>query len=393
MKTCLAVLLVLCSFCVSSQNGLNPYAGFLDQTPNARINAFGEIGAVSPNFYKDAGLHQNPALLFKTSGNYAGLSRSFMPSSFDDMFIRDLDGYVNFNKTSSIGFNIRKFDYGKITFTDQHGSTIGVFNPTEVSYQLTYSHSINENFSLGAGMNYFKSDLVCGVSVAGRESKAVKSYAMDLGLVYEKSEAISDASNLIYSFGGSISNFGPKISYSNDDYDKQHIGTKLRLGFIVNPDFYLSDEIRLNASIAYQAEKFLIPTPPIYAIDSLGLPIYDANGNWVITSGKDPSISAFRALYQSFYDAPGGMKEEIQEVIHKLGNELRFSYENKAYLALRSGYILEHKKKGNRKMATRGIGIGAFGFTVDYYHYKLNETWPWAITFGFRSNLGELMRF
>ncbi len=394
MKTSFTILFLLLTMWAYSQFNRQQRVEFLDITANARVNAFGQIGAVSPNFYKDAGLYQNPALLFKSPDLTSGISSSIMPlMKNSDIYLFHWDGFVSIDEKNSIGFNRRELDYGDVMFTDNFGYSMGVINPKEVSYQLTYSRSLNKNFALGIGLKYFKSDLTRGMSVGVIETKPAKSYALDFGAIYEKAKSILDNSNLNYAFAGGISNFGPRISYTPAYGAKDHIATKLRLGAMINPDFYLSDEFRLNASIAYQAEKFLVPTPPTLALDEYGNPIYDDNGNVVISSGKDPDISAFRALYQSFYDAPDGMKEEMQEVIHKIGGELRFSYQNKGYLALRSGYVYEHENKGNRKIFSKGFGIGVFGFTIDYYHFKSEETWPWALTFGFRSNFTNFPSF
>lgn len=113
--------------------------------------------------------------------------------------------------------------------------------------------------------------------------------------------------------------------------------------------------------------------------------------------GKDPDISSFRALYQSFYDAPGGYKKELHEIIHKVGGEVRLNYENMLYIAIRLGRYMMHETKGNMKYNTQGIGIGVYGFTLDIKrmgaNYKpIDETFGY--TLGFRCNLdGELFRF
>jgi long-subunit fatty acid transport protein len=56
-------------------------------------------------------------------------------------------------------------------------------------------------------------------------------------------------------------------------------------------------------------------------------------------------------MIQSFYDAPGGMSEKMQELMWSFGTEYWY---NKAF-AIRGGYFYEHKNKGNRQY----LGLGA----------------------------------
>ncbi|MFN0203111.1 MAG: hypothetical protein ACKVTZ_16415 [Bacteroidia bacterium] len=69
----------------------------------------------------------------------------------------------------------------------------------------------------------------------------------------------------------------------------------------------------------------------------------------------------------SGFDAEGGMKEEIQELMYSMGLELGgfipFNETDQDYLKLllRLGYFGEHETKGNRKLATIGLG-GEFAY-------------------------------
>jgi hypothetical protein len=96
--------------------------------------------------------------------------------------------------------------------------------------------------------------------------------------------------------------------------------------------------------------KLLVPTPPIY----------DENGN--IIDGKDPNVSVVRGIFQSFYDAPGGFKEEIKELQISVGIEYWYDKQ----FALRAGYFYEHATKGNRKFFTLGAGLKYNVFGLDF---------------------------
>ncbi len=101
------------------------------------------------------------------------------------------------------------------------------------------------------------------------------------------------------------------MSYSNDDQNKDFIPTNLRLGpsWLMNIDEFNSFRFSIDIN------KLLVPTPPIYAVDSSGSPVYDEANNQVIYDGMDPNVSVPKGMYQSFYDAPGGFSEEMKEFI------------------------------------------------------------------------------
>ena len=109
------------------------------------------------------------------------------------------------------------------------------------------------------------------------------------------------------------------------------------------------------------ANKLLAPTPPKYATDYLGNPIIGSNGQYVIQAGKNPNRSVFNALYSSFYDAPGGFKEEWHEI--NFGSGIEYWYCKT--LAVRTGCFYEHPTKGGRKYFTFGIGGRYKGIELD----------------------------
>ena len=69
----------------------------------------------------------------------------------------------------------------------------------------------------------------------------------------------------------------------------------------------------------------------------------------------------FRESFKSFSDAPGGAKEELQEVNWSVGAE--YVYNDK--FSLRAGYHNESENKGNRKYFTVGAGFKMSVFSLD----------------------------
>jgi len=104
-------------------------------------------------------------------------------------------------------------------------------------------------------------------------------------------------------------------------------------------------------SVAMDINKLLVPTPPEYA-----------NMGDSIIAGEDPNISVVQAIFQSFGDAPDGIKEEWTELMYSLG--LEYWYQNQ--FGLRAGYFHEHENKGNRKYFTLGAGLKMSVATIDF---------------------------
>jgi hypothetical protein len=92
------------------------------------------------------------------------------------------------------------------------------------------------------------------------------------------------------------------------------------------------------------------------------------------------------ALYTSFYDAPGGTKEELHEINIAAGME----YWCYNIIAVRAGYFYEHPTKGGRQYLTiglggryRGIGLdGSYLLPVEYRH-PLQHTWRVSLSYEF----------
>ena len=125
-------------------------------------------------------------------------------------------------------------------------------------------------------------------------------------------------------------------------------------------------------SVAFDVNKLLVPTPPVYAEN-----VQDS-----IIAGQDPDVSVIQAIFQSFGDAPGGIQEEWRELMYSIGFE--YWYQNQ--FALRGGYFHEHETKGNRKYFTLGAGLKMNVFTLDFAYLVTANP-------GVKSPLENTMRF
>ncbi|MEE0889859.1 MAG: type IX secretion system outer membrane channel protein PorV [Bacteroidales bacterium] len=314
--------------------------------PDARSGAMGDVGVASK---PDANsLHWNAAKLAFMQ-NKTGVSFTYSPwlrELVSDIELLYLGGYYKVNERSTLGASLTYFSLGAIDFFDQEGMATGTYKPNEFAMDLAYTMKLNENFSISLTGRYIRSDLTQGQNVGTTSTHAANAGAADLGLYYQK--AIKAEKPSEYALGLQISNLGSKISYS-DNMDSEFLPANLRLGGRYTTQLDQFNEI----SIMMDFNKLLVPTPPVYD---------DETGQ--IFAGMDPNVGVFQGAIQSFYDAPNGFKEEIQEISLSVGAEYWY---NKV-LALRAGYFYEAKNKGARQYLTLGAGIkyNVMGLDISY---------------------------
>ncbi len=314
--------------------------------PDARSGAMGDVGVASK---PDANsLHWNAAKLAFMQ-NQTGVSFTYSPwlrELVSDIELLYLGGYYKVNERSTLGASLTYFSLGSIDFFDNEGMATGTYKPNEFAMDLAYTMKLNENFAISLTGRYIRSDLTQGQNVGTTSTHAANAGAADLGLYYQK--AIKAVRPSEYALGLQISNLGSKISYS-DNMDSEFLPANLRLGGRYTTQLDQFNEI----SIMMDFNKLLVPTPPVYD---------DETGQ--IFAGLDPNVGVFQGAIQSFYDAPNGFKEEIQEISLSVGAEYWY---NKV-LALRAGYFYEAKNKGARQYLTLGAGIkyNVMGLDISY---------------------------
>jgi hypothetical protein len=97
-------------------------------------------------------------------------------------------------------------------------------------------------------------------------------------------------------------------------------------------------------------------------------------------------------MFGSFSDAPGGIKEELQEFSIQGGVE----YWYQSYFSARGGYFHESKNKGYRRYFTVGFGLryNVFGLDVAYLipvvqNNPLAESLRFTLLFNFKGKAQE----
>ena len=369
-------------------NTITTAVPFLLIAPDARAGAMGDVGVAST---PDANsMHWNPAK-YAFVEKEMGFSLSYSPwlrALVNDINLAYLTGYTKLNDQQAIAASLLYFSLGDITFTDNVGNTLGNYRPNEFAVDATYSRKLSETFSGAVALRYIYSNLTQGQFVGGSATHAGQSIATDVAMYYQSKFRLQYGQNAQLGIGLNISNIGAKISYT-ETTERDFIPTNMRLGssFTIDLDQYN------RFSILADVNKLLVPTPPIYALDSAGNNVdINQDGKPDILKGKDPNVSVVSGMFQSFSDAPGGFREELREFTYGIGVEYWYDKQ----FAIRGGYFHEHPTKGNRQFFTLGAGLKYNVFGLDFAYLipveqrnPLENTLRFTLLFDFEALKGN----
>ena len=351
-------------------NAIQTVVPFLTIAPDSRAGAMGDAGvATSPDIYS---MHWNPSKFALIDGK-GGFGISYSPwlrTLVPDINLAYLSGYKRIDSRQVIASSLFYSSLGDIMFTDDFGNLQRVFIPTEFAIDAAYARIFGDNFSGGIAFRFIYSNLTGGFSSGGTETHPGVSFAADVSGLYQKETEIFNK-NTILSIGFNFSNIGSKMSYSKSK-EPDFIPMNMRLGGALTFKFDNFNELMFTTDF----NKLLVPTPPKY----------DPDRN--IIAGKDPNVSVPVAIIQSFFDAPGGLKEELREITVSMGTEYWYNQQ----FAIRGGYFYEHESKGNRKYFTAGAGFRMNILEIDFSYlmpvvqnHPLARTLRFSISFDFSS--------
>ena len=220
--------------------------------------------------------------------------------------------------------------------------------------------------------------------VVDDNASAASTFGVDISGYYQSEEQAYNDFNGRWRAGFAIQNLGPKFKY--DEAGQENFQpTNLRLGG--GFDFILDQYNKVGVTAEFS--KLLVPTPPLLGFDDTdGDGEQDTDEPTYIVAGKDPDVPFLSGVFQSFGDAPGGFKEELQEFTYALGAE--YTYQDS--FAFRAGYFNEHETKGARKFFALGAGFKynvinvdlSYLFSASQVQSPLESTLRFSLTF----NLG-----
>lgn len=317
--------------------------------PDARAAGMGDVGvATDPDVNSQ---YWNPAK-YPFCISRAGVSLNYTPwlrQLVSDMDLAYLSGYYRIGDYSAVSASLRYFSLGEVmtnydsTTGESNGMTI---NPYEMSFDVAYSLMLSEKFSFAAAVRWIYSDLTYDYT---DDTSPGSAFAADIACYYNDYINIG-ARECQLGIGLNISNIGSKITFGGDD-NSEFIPTNMRLGLALMVPI---DEFN-RFTIAADANKLLVPT---YPKQEEGESTEDYQQR---VQKEYYDVSSISGIFKSFGDAPGGFKEELQEINWSVGAE--YVYNDK--FTLRAGYHHESENKGNRKYFTVGAGFRMSAFSLD----------------------------
>jgi len=318
----------------------------LQIAPDARGGGMGDIGVASmPDIYSQ---YWNAAKYPFITGN-AGFSISYTPwlsKLVNDIDLVYLSGFWKFGgeNLNAISASLRYFSLGDVDIFDQNTDYVMAVSPHEFAFDMAYSRKLSETFSGAVTLRYIRADY----STGSDDATPGNAFSADIS-GYNEAYLNLGRSEALLGFGFNVSNIGTKISYDGGN-TSMFLPANLRLGTSLG----VPVDNKNSFSISLDINKLLVPTPQL-SVDG------ETEEERAERVQNYSAISPVAGIFSSFGDAPGGFREEMQEVMWSLGVE--YFYDNR--FSLRTGYYHESEYKGNRRYVAFGAGLKITAFQID----------------------------
>lgn len=372
MKTLLSLLFIVPAYVFSQPEIITAFPS-LRIPASSRGLSMGDCGIASAS--ENQQLWYNPA---KTAfmQNYHQVSLSYTPwlaAISNDTRFMNVNYLANISSSSAFGLSFSYLSMGSVQTRDNNGAILSQSNTSEYNLLSGLALQLTENASLGVGLRFMVSQPGAGFDPLTGTAMAKHIFSASADVSYYQQFDLGGAQKL--ETGITLTNLGPKINMVSNS-EKVFLPTNLGIGMSYTLPVGGDNNL---FTLAADANKLLVPSPPLR----------DGNGN--IIAGKDPNRSVLNALFSSFSDAPGGLREELREVRLNAGAE--FAFDNSFFL--RGGISLENAQKGNRKFI--GLGAGYKGVISDQswgidFHY-LVPLQSQAIVSPFQNAYGFTLKF
>ena len=327
-------------FLTSCNNFLNQEP--LDQlSPNEYLTTESNIAAFVTDQYQVLPTHGTYGYgtfeIDNNTDNMAGMQPNVMYAP----------GYwkVGQGDNQAVSASLRYFSLGEVTTSGLGGAAAMTVNPYELSLDMGYSRKLSEKFSMGVVFRYIYSALGVPTSESESQMSGASAFAADIAGYYTTYPVIG-RNECQWSWGWNLSNIGSKVNYDGGN-DPAFLPAQLRLG--TSFTFPLADYHLLSLNL--DLSKILVPTRPRQ--NDYDMATSEGQAQYQDDLQEWKNMSSISGLFKSFGDAPGGFKEELQEIRFSLGGE--YSYNDQFFV--RAGYYWEHPNKGNRQYLGFGAGF------------------------------------
>ncbi|MCU0432275.1 MAG: PorV/PorQ family protein [Bacteroidia bacterium] len=262
----------------------------------------------------------------------------------------------------AIGVNVRRFTTGEIYIAVPRVFPLillGKRRLTETAVDVAYTRLFGKYFSASVTARVMQSDFIGDITMTSKGGYAVSG---DIGFFYQRADRHLWGKPAKVTAGLALNHAGGKTRYSNSSEERfSPAMLNIGAGWVQNAG------MRHELGVYVQAQKMLVPSYPIYVLDSLGRPVPLPGGNgYQIAAGKDPNRPVLSGMFGSFNDSPLGLSYDMKEIFISAGAEYWFAQ----FIALRAGGNFQLEGYEALQMLTMGVGVryNAFEFGFAYLH-------------------------
>ena len=362
-KTLISLAALLCATTMSAQavadDTMNPLITAMPSmsiAPDGRAAGMGDVGVATEADFNSQ--YWNPAK-YAYMYSKGGITANYTPwlrKLVGDIDLAYLAGFYNIGELAGgIGASFTYFSMGDVALTDGSGNVLQNVRPNEWALDVSYFRKLHEYVSMSVAVRLLYSDLTNGMNnstAGGTVMHPAVTAAADIGVYYRQPLELPMGTSYL-SVGLTVKNLGGKMAYS-DDGSSNFIPASGNLGV----SYELPCDKYNFLTFNLETNKLLVPSRKSRFTE--GFDPKDEN-TWQMSQTAYSDLNPAKGWFQSLGDAPGGAKEEFNEV--RWGAGIEYSY-NKQFFA-RMGYSYENYYKGNRNYLTFGAGFHLSIVTLD----------------------------
>ena len=327
----------------------------LSIAPDARAAGLGDQGVSTEADFNSQ--YWNPAkyAYMYTKGGITANYTPWLRKLVSDIDLAYLAGFYNFGDLGGgIGASFTYFSMGDVALTDGDGNTLQNVRPNEWALDVSYFRKLHEYVSMSVAVRVLYSDLNNGYNSSiggGTEMRPAVTAAADVALYYRQPIDLPMGTSH-FALGFTLKNLGGKMTY--DRVTSNFIPASMNIG----ASYELPCDKYNFLTFSLEANKMLVPSRKSRFTE--GFDPKDES-TWQMSQDAYSALNPAKGWFWSFADAPGGAREEFNEV--RWGAGIEYSY-NKQFFA-RAGYSYENFYKGNRNYLTFGAGFHLSIVTLD----------------------------
>lgn len=362
-KTLISLAALLCATTMSAltvvDDTMNPLITAMPSmsiAPDGRAAGMGDVGVATEADFNSQ--YWNPAK-YAYMYSKGGITANYTPwlrKLVGDIDLAYLAGFYNIGELAGgIGASFTYFSMGDVALTDGSGNVLQNVSPNEWALDVSYFRKLHEYVSMSVAVRLLYSDLTNGMNnstAGGTVMHPAVTAAADIGVYYRQPLELPMGTSYL-AVGLTVKNLGGKMAYS-DDGSSNFIPASGNLGV----SYELPCDKYNFLTFNLETNKLLVPSRKSRFTE--GFDPKDEN-TWQMSQTAYSDLNPAKGWFQSLGDAPGGAKEEFNEV--RWGAGIEYSY-NKQFFA-RMGYSYENYYKGNRNYLTFGAGFHLSIVTLD----------------------------